>query len=111
MHEFPEVQAMVREVCAQVPLGAHIRCITVIIGEASGHDARHIQAHFDEASRGTAAENAVLTFVSEKLSARCSACGADFAPTGLLLACANCGGSELAIISGASVRLASFDVV
>jgi hydrogenase nickel insertion protein HypA len=110
MHEFPEVQAMVREACANLPPGTHIRRMTIVIGEASGHDARHIQVHFDDASRGTAAENATLTFIAEKLSARCTTCGTDFRPTGLLLSCTNCGGTELTITAGSSVRLASIDL-
>jgi hydrogenase nickel incorporation protein HypA/HybF len=109
MHEFPEVQAMVRQACAQVPPGARLRSISIVVGEASGHDERHIEAHFDEASRGTAAEGAVLSFTREKLAARCSACNTEFSPTGLLLACTKCGGTELTIIAGDSVRLASVE--
>ncbi len=100
---------MVRDACAQIPPGVRIRRLTIIVGEASGHDARHIQSHFDEASRGTPAENASLDFVVEKLSARCAVCGTNFVPTGSLLACTKCGGTELTITAGHSVRLATVE--
>lgn len=105
MHEFPEVQAMVKLACAQAPAAGRIRRLKILVGEASGHDARHIQAHFTDASRGTRAEGAVLEFISEKLAARCAACGAVFQPDDLALACEKCGSTELNITAGKSVRL------
>jgi hydrogenase nickel insertion protein HypA len=109
VHEFPEVQAMVREAAARVPAGARIKRMQIVVGEASGHDARHIEAHFAEASRGTSAEGAKLEFVSEKLAATCSACGIQFNPGSLALTCAECGGTELKITAGNSVRLAGVE--
>jgi len=109
MHEFPEIQAMVREACAQVPAGARIKRLTIIVGEASGHDAHHIEVHFAEASRGTQAEGATLEFIHEKLSAKCAACGAEFRSGELALTCSKCGGTELVITAGQSVRLAGVD--
>jgi Zn finger protein HypA/HybF involved in hydrogenase expression len=105
MHEFPEVQAMVRDAGAQVPAGVRIKRLKIVVGEASGHDARHIEAHFAEASRGASAEGAVLEFIPEKLAATCAACGTPFNAARLSLACAQCGGTELTITAGNNVRL------
>ena len=105
MHEFPEVQAMVKQACAQVPPGSRIKRLKIIVGEASGHDPRHIEAHFAEASRATSAEGAALEFIREKLAGTCTHCGAEFTGRGLVLACAQCGGSELTITAGNTVRL------
>jgi hydrogenase nickel incorporation protein HypA/HybF len=105
MHEFPEVQAMVKAACAQIGPGASIGRLKIVVGEASGHDPGHIAAHFAEASRNTPAEGAELEFQWEKLAARCAACGAAFGPGERALACPQCGGVELVITAGNSVRL------
>lgn len=105
MHEFPEVQAMVQQACAQAPAPVRIKRLKILVGEASGHNPHHIQEHFNDASRGTRAEGAVLEFISEKLAARCAACGAVFQPDNLALACAKCGSTELDITGGKNVKL------
>ena len=105
MHEFPEVQAMVQQACTQAPTQARIKRLKILVGEASGHDPHHIQAHFTDASRGTRAEGAVLEFIPEKLAARCVACGGVFQPDNLTLSCDKCGGTELNITAGKTVRL------
>lgn len=105
MHEFPEVQELVRQAAAQVSEGVGIKRLWIVVGEASGHDPRHIEAHFAEASRGTCAEGAMLEFISEKLAARCADCGADFSGTEGILACERCGATELVITAGQNVRL------
>src|SRR5438105_4747624 len=109
MHEFPEVQALVQQAIAEAAAGARIKRLKIVVGEASGHNAHHIQAHFTAASRGTAAEGAVLEFIPEKLSARCAACGAAFDNTQSALACTHCGGTELIISAGDDVRLAGVE--
>ena len=109
MHEFPEVQAMVRSACAAAP-GKKIRRLTIAIGEASGHNPRHIQEHFLEASRATMAEGAELRFVAESLAARCANCGREFVTAERTFTCANCGGVELDIVAGRDVRLVKVDV-
>lgn len=105
MHEFPEVQAMVRDACARLPAGKAIRKLVIVVGEASGHDPDHIAGHFDEAAAGTAAAGAALEFVIEKLLACCANCGAGFDGAGSAFACPQCGGTELEIIAGRAVRL------
>ncbi len=109
MHEFPEVQAMIRQACAQAPAAARITRLKIVVGEASGHDPRHIEAHFAEASRGTRAEGAALEFIREKLAARCAACGTEFKADAVAFACAGCGGTELVITAGKNVRLAGIE--
>lgn len=109
MHEFPEVQAMVQEACKQVPEGSRIARLTIVVGEASGHDSHHIQEHFNDASHGTLAEGAMLTFVHEKLTARCAQCGLSFHAGDMALHCTQCGGTELVITGGNSVRLAEVE--
>jgi len=110
VHEFPEVQAMIQRACGQLPAGARIRRLTIIVGEASGHDPHHIEAHFAEAARGNAAiEGAALEFVRERLAARCAACGAEFGSGNPALACSQCGGTELVITAGDKVRLAGVE--
>ena len=107
MHEFPEVQAMIREALTQVAPGCRIKGLKIIVGEASGHDPHHIHAHFADAARGTLAEGATLEFISEKLAARCVNCGATFDSGSSALSCIRCGGTELAISAGKTVRLAA----
>ncbi|MGA2482097.1 MAG: hydrogenase maturation nickel metallochaperone HypA [Candidatus Acidiferrales bacterium] len=109
MHEFPEVQAMVKQACAQVPSGARVKRLRIVVGEASGHDSHHIEGHFADASRGTPAEGAVLEFVHEKLAAKCATCGTEFRGGGTVLACTRCGGTQLVITAGNTVRLAGIE--
>jgi hydrogenase nickel incorporation protein HypA/HybF len=105
MHEFPEVQAMVKQACAQAPASTRIKKLRISVGEASGHDPHHIQSHFTDASRGTRAEGAVLEFIAEKLAACCASCGANFQTGNLALSCEKCGSTELNITAGKDVRL------
>lgn len=105
MHEFPEVQVMIRHACAQAPAERRIKRLRIVVGEASGRDPRHIKAHFAEASRGTPAEDVVLEFIHEKLVAKCAACGAEFKSSDSALACIRCGGTKLVITAGKDVRL------
>ena len=107
MHEFSEVLAMIRQARAQLAAGARIRRLTIVVGEASGHDPAHIAAHFAEAARGNPElEGASLEFVAEKLAARCAGCGAEFDAAKSLLVCSHCGGTQLRITAGDQVRLA-----
>lgn len=110
MHEFAAIRALVHDACAQLSTGERVTRLTIVVGEASGHDEQHLRAHFDEACRGTPAEGATLQFVSEKLTARCSHCGAEFAPEGLLLACSHCGGTELAISGVETIRVKAIEL-
>lgn len=100
---------MVRNACLQVPAGAHVTRLIIVVGEASGHDPRHIQDHFTDASRGTAAEGATLNFVHEKLTARCANCDMSFSTGELVLHCSHCGGTELVITGGNEVRLSAVE--
>jgi len=100
---------MVRKACEQAPAGLRIKRLTIVVGEASGHDPHHIQEHFADASRGTSAEGAALDFVIETLAAKCVTCGTNFPSGELVLACAQCGGTELIITGGKSVRLAKVE--
>ncbi len=109
MHEFPEVQAMVQSACKQAPKDTRITRLTIVVGEASGHDPHHIQEHFIEASRGTAAEGALLEFVREMLAATCVDCGTSFETGSMALSCAKCGGRELSITAGKDVHLAKVE--
>jgi len=109
MHEFPEVQAMVQKACAEVPGNARIRKMKIVVGEASGHDPHHIEAHFAEASRGTRAEGAVLEFIAEKLAAKCADCGANYGRENPDLTCSACGSTELVITAGNGVRLSGVE--
>jgi hydrogenase nickel incorporation protein HypA/HybF len=105
VHEFPEVQAMIQQACAQVPAGVRIKRLRIVVGEASGHDPRHIESHFADASRSTKAEGAALEFIREELAAKCAGCGAEYTSGTLALACTQCGGTALVITAGNSVRL------
>lgn len=111
MHEFGAIRALIGDACANLPTGARVRRMVIVVGEASGHDADHLRGHFEEAACGTPAEGASLHFVREKLTACCSHCGAEFVPEGLLLACTHCGGNELAISGGDGIRVEAVEVV
>ncbi len=97
---------MIRQACARLAAGNRIRRLKIAVGEASGHDPAHLQAHFAEAARcKPELEGASLEFVTEKLAAHCAGCGAQFDPTKSMLACSRCGGTQLRITAGDQVRL------
>jgi len=96
---------MIKQACAQLPAGARVKKLQIVVGEASGHDPHHIEAHFLDASRGTGAEGAILEFIHEKLAAHCAACGTAFERGEQALACDKCGSTELVITGGNGVRL------
>jgi hydrogenase nickel incorporation protein HypA/HybF len=110
MHEFPEVQALLRQILAQAPPDVRITRVKMVVGEASGHDPHHIEQHFREASRGTSAEGAVLEFVTEPLAAHCAACGEEYKTDESSLGCPRCGGTRLVFTAGKSVYLAGVEL-
>lgn len=67
------------------------------------HDPSQLQAAFDMASHGTAAEGAALDIVTVPVEATCRRCGMRLEVSRMDAACEACGSHDLDIVSGPEV--------
>ena len=104
MHEFPVVQNLLRAALAAPPPGVRLAQVRVLLGEAAGFEAGHLEETFARLAVGTPAEGARLEFVREALAARCAQCGADFPSSSTMLACPHCGSQQLTFTAGQQVK-------
>ena len=98
MHELPVTQGILQTALdASERNGARpIISIQLVIGELSSIVDDSVQFYFEQLSRGTLAENAVLQFRREPTNAYCFDCGQTFSVCAPLPSeCPHCGGVHL----------------
>ncbi len=88
--------------------------VHLTIGDLSDLEPEWIQHYFDYLSRGTIADGARLEVRRVPIVVRCRDCGADFSVARENLAdagCAECGGTELDLVSGREYRVDHLEVM
>jgi hydrogenase nickel incorporation protein HypA/HybF len=108
VHELGIAQQVV-EIAAEASGGARIRRIVLEVGMLSTVLPDALRFCFDEATRDTAAEGAVLEILEIPGRARCLACGAEVALARPFGRCA-CGESDLEWLAGDELRIKAMEV-
>jgi hydrogenase nickel incorporation protein HypA/HybF len=108
MHELAITESVVAAVTDRLP-DAKVTSVRLEIGALSGVVADSVRFCFDLVTEGTALAGATLEITESPASCRCRACGAEFAPDGPILLCP-CGSADVAVLSGADLRILSVQV-
>ncbi|HUD38710.1 MAG TPA: hydrogenase maturation nickel metallochaperone HypA [Streptosporangiaceae bacterium] len=108
MHELAITEGVVAAVTDRLP-DAKVTSVRLEIGALSGVVADSVRFCFDLVTEGTALAGATLEITEPPASCRCRACGAEFAPDWPILLCP-CGSADVAVLSGADLRILSVQV-
>jgi len=108
MHELAITEGVVAAVTEKLP-GTKITCVRLEIGALSGVVADSVRFCFDLVTEGTDLEGASLEIEQSAANCQCRSCGAEFEPDGPIAACL-CGSADVAVLSGADLRILSVRV-
>lgn len=109
MHELSITESMMQVALDQCE-GRKITRITAVIGRLAGIVEDCVQFYFDEMSKGTLAEGAILELDMRTALARCNDCGREFELEELQWSCPGCGGASLELIRGKELYVDSIEV-
>jgi len=105
VHELAIAEGLVDAVTERLP-GQRIRCVRLEIGPLSGVVADSVRFCFDLVAEGTSLEGAALEITEPPAACHCRACGADFELSGPLALCP-CGSAQVAVLTGADLKITS----
>jgi hydrogenase nickel incorporation protein HypA/HybF len=120
MHELAIAESVVAAVIDRVP-EAKVTVVRLEIGALSGVVADSVRFCFDLVTEGTNLEGATLEIVEPDASCQCRDCGHEFSPDGGdagrggtgwygLISLCPCGSADVAVLSGADLRILSVEV-
>ena len=112
MHELYATQAIL-EKAIQKANEANAKRITnlyLVVGEISTYTHDSVQFYWDDLSKGTLAEGAVLHFRPVQTEAQCMSCFTKYHPNEGEIVCPNCGGVGAKIIAGEEFYMEALDV-
>jgi len=109
MHELSLTRDIV-DICRNRATGRRIVSVTLEIGELSGVMPESIEFCFDECTRGTVVEGALLRFDLVAAKGYCRECSAEFELKTFHSSCPKCGGTDMEIISGEEMRVKTMEV-
>ncbi|MFN2114197.1 MAG: hydrogenase maturation nickel metallochaperone HypA [Anaerolineae bacterium] len=112
MHELAVTQGLLELALrhADEAGGGRITDLYLVIGRLSSVVDDSVQFYWDVISEGTAAEGAELHFRRVPVEMRCLACSLDYRPDGEDLACPECNGLAVRVVSGDEFRLEALDL-
>jgi hydrogenase nickel incorporation protein HypA/HybF len=112
MHEMAVTQSILDIALAHAAQNgaARVTALNLVIGQLSSIVDDSVQFYWDIISRDTLCEGAVLHF--QRLPARlaCRDCECEYALSGELEACPNCGSFRVRVIAGDEFRLESIEI-
>jgi len=112
VHEASLARALWRQVEAEMACrpARRLLAMDVAIGAFSGIEAESLEFALDLLVRESDWPDAEVRLRTEPLTMVCTACGREFAPEGLRLACPACGSADTDPVRGTDLRLESLDV-
>jgi len=112
MHELSVAQALIEELegAARAENASAVTRLTVAVGALSGVEPEALKLAFPLAAEGTLAQQAELTVESVPAEVHCPECGATTPPDFPVMACCNCGSSEVEIESGRELLIRSIEL-
>ncbi|HUI88842.1 MAG TPA: hydrogenase maturation nickel metallochaperone HypA [Anaerolineales bacterium] len=112
MHELYATQSILQKALrnADEAKAKRVTNLYLVVGEISTYSDESVQFYWDEISRGTRAEGAVLHFRHEPVEAQCMSCFTKYHPKEDEIICPNCGGVGIKIIAGEEFYMEALDV-
>jgi hydrogenase nickel incorporation protein HypA/HybF len=89
---------------------SRVTSVKLRVGEMAGVVEDSMRFAFEVVSKDTIAEGAELVIESVPLTARCGACGVDFAIEGYAFSCNECGSPDIAVVSGRELMVEEIDL-
>jgi len=108
VHELAIAESVVETVTERLP-DAKVTCVHLEIGALSGVVAESVRFCFDLVTEGTNLEGARLEITEVAGRCHCRVCGIDFEPDGPITLCP-CGSTEIKVLSGRELKIASVQV-
>ncbi len=108
MHELAITEGVVTAVTEKLP-DAKITCVRLEIGALTGVVADSVRFCFELVTEGTNLEGASLEIEQPAASGQCRDCGSVFEPAWPIALC-QCGSADVAVLSGADLRIISVQV-
>ena len=112
MHELYATQAILEKALQKAGEAKAKRITTVhlVVGEISTYTEDSVQFYWDDLSKGTLAEGAILQFRLVKTEAQCMSCFTKYNPKDGEIICPSCGGVGAKIIAGEEFYMEALDV-
>ena len=112
MHELSITNDVVQLVLEQAAdAGATVvKRVDVVVGRMTGVVADCMEFYFEELTKGTAAEGAVINIKVVPTKAVCADCGASFELDDYVWVCTSCGSNKLQIIEGNELLVDTIEV-
>jgi len=112
MHELYATQAILDRALEKAgeARAARITDLHLVVGDISSYKEDSIGFYWDELSKGTIAEGAVLHFRHTAAELQCMACFTRYQPVDGDVICPNCGSSGAKILAGEEFYMESLDV-
>ena len=111
MHEM-SLAVQVAEIAEREAQRAGLQCIerlSLTVGELAGVELPALELALASALAGTVAASARIDYVHEAGQGECQQCQAQFAVSGLYEPCPLCGGFEIRILQGRSLKVKSLE--
>ena len=110
MRELQSTQTILSKSLSKATATKRIKNIYVILGEISELDQNLIEQHWQELSKGTAAEHAQLHFRLKEAEVQCMACFNKYHPLDGKIHCPYCGSYGAKILSGEECDVESIEL-
>ena len=112
MHEVALAEAVWRQVATEMASrpGRRLLAIGLVVGRWSGADPESLQFALHLVARESPWPEAAIQIRSQPLVLKCRACGRQFEPEELRLACPGCGAFDAETLAGRDVLLESLEL-
>jgi hydrogenase nickel incorporation protein HypA/HybF len=112
MHELYATQAILEKAIqkADEVKAKRITNLYLVVGEISTYSDDSVQFYWDDLSKGTLAEGAVLHYRHMQAEAQCMSCFTKYHPNEGEVVCPNCGGVGAKIVAGEEFYMEALDV-
>lgn len=113
MHELAITEEILHLVLSEASKNSatKVKKVKLVIGEMTGIVNDSVSFYFDEISKGTIAEQAILSFERVPAAGECRDCGHKFEVKDFVWACPHCGSLNINITAGKELYLESLEVI
>ncbi len=113
MHELAVTEEILNLVVSEAEKSnaTKVKHVKLVIGEMTGIVNESVSFYFNEISKSTIAEGAVLSFRRIPAAGRCRDCGDEFEVKDFVWACPQCGSLNIDIKAGKELYLESIEVI